>query len=85
MATKVFWFQNFLGAFRFWGTLKFTYIKGFAFFIFPHFLFNMYLTLIVWTTSAQKFEDWEGGVHALFFVIFVISIFFKKKNVKQSN
>jgi len=79
MATKVFWFQSFLGAFRFWGTLNFTYIRGFAFFIFPHFLFSMYLTLIVWTIGAQKMEDWEGGVHAPFFVIFVISIFFKNK------
>jgi hypothetical protein len=39
----------------------------------------MYLTLIVWTIGAQKFEEWEGGVHVPFFVIFVISIFFKNE------
>jgi hypothetical protein len=81
MATKYFWLPNSLDALSFWGIPNFTYIKGFTFFIFLHFLFMLTCTTLIvlnnWCATFSR-KGGRGVFHALFFVVFVISNLFAK-------
>ncbi len=81
MVTKFFQLPKFLGAFSFGVTLNFTYIRGFTFFIFFHFLFNMYDSNCFEQLVHNIFKKGDGEFHALFFIIFAISNLLAKRNM----
>lgn len=63
------WQPNFLGALSFWGTPNFICMKGFTFFIFFHFLFNMYDSNCFKQSVCNIFKK-GGGILCIIFCCF---------------
>jgi hypothetical protein len=78
MTTNFFLLLNSLGALSFGVTPKLIYIKSFTFSFFLTFFSTNTTPIILDNWCTINFKKRGRGLHALIFVIFVISIFFAK-------